>query len=140
MKRQILVVALSTLFGVGAAMAAPQDQEQAPPAQNGQSAQRHRPDPQHQAQMLTKRLKLSSDQQNQVLAILNDQQQQMQNLRADNSLSRQDRFAKMRTIREDSQNKIKAVLTDSQKQTYDQMLQKMQQRREQRQQDRQGNQ
>src|SRR5581483_4243310 len=107
MKKQFLAVTLSTLFGVGVALAAPQDQNQPAPAQNGQTEQGHRPDPQRQVQRLTKRLKLTSDQQNQILAILTDRQQQMENIRSDNSLSRQDRFAKMRALREDTDSKIK---------------------------------
>jgi periplasmic protein CpxP/Spy len=135
MKKQLLSVALSTLFGMGVAIAAPQTQDQ--PAASGQTAEtphRHQADPNHQLKMLTKRLNLTADQQNQLLPILTDRQQQMQAIRNDNTLAPKDRRAKMRALREDSEAKIKNVLTDDQKQTYDQMRERAQQRREQRQQ------
>ncbi len=135
MKKQILSLALSTVFGVGAALAAPQTQEQpAEPQSNQATHEQHRMDPNRQIQRLTKRLNLTADQQNQILPILTERQQQMQSILNDSSLSAKDRHAKMRTVREDSETKIKAVLTDSQKQTWDQMQQQrrehMQQQRE----------
>lgn len=69
MKKQLLSVALSTLFGMGVAIAAPQTQDQ--PAASGQTAEaphRHQADPNHQLKMLTKRLNLTADQQNQASA------------------------------------------------------------------------
>ena len=131
MKRQFVSVALSSLFGLGVAMAAPQAQNQPSqdqPAQATQPAGRHAMDPNRQLQMLSKRLNLTADQQNQILPILTDRQQQMQSIFADNSLSRQDRHAKLHALREDSDAKIKAVLNDSQKQTYDQLLQQRRER------------
>jgi periplasmic protein CpxP/Spy len=137
MKKQFLSIALTTFFGlgtVGLAAAAPQDNPQAPatPVKH-----EHRPaDPSRQVQMLSKRLNLTADQQNQILPILTDRQQQMAALRADNSLSPKDQHAKMRAIREDSDAKIRGLLDDNQKQAYDQMLQhqreRMKQHREQR--------
>ncbi len=138
MKKQIFSITLSTLFGLGAAMAAPQTQEQAPPPPNTQSAGPHKPDPSRQVQMLAKRLNLSEDQQNQILPILTDRQQQIENIRSDSSLSPKDRHAKMRAVREDSEAKIKSVLTDTQKQTYDAMLQHMRDRAQQHRQERQN--
>lgn len=138
MKKQLLSIALSTLFGMGVAIAAPQAEDQSAAGQSTQAPHRHRADPNHQLKMLTKRLNLTSDQQNQILPILTDRQQQIQALRNDSSVAPKDRWAKTRSIREDSEAKIKNVLTDDQKQTYDQMLQQMreraQQHREQRQQ------
>jgi hypothetical protein len=81
---------------------------------------------------MTKRYKLSSDQQVQIKPIIANQQQQMQALRQDSTLSRADKMAKIQSIREDSSNKIQAVLNDSQKQKFAQD----QQRREQRMQER----
>ena len=132
MKKQLLSVALSTLFGMGVAIAAPQTQDQ--PAASGQTAEaphRHQADPNHQLKMLTKRLNLTADQQNQLLPMLTDRQQQMQAIRNDNSLAPKDRRTKMRALREDSEAKIKNVLTDEQKQTYDQMVQQMRERAQQ---------
>jgi hypothetical protein len=136
MKRQICSLALSTLFGLGVAIAAPQAPDQsAPPQAQSQTAPEagHRQaDPNRQLQMLTKRLKLTGDQQNQILPILTNRTQQLESLRSDTSLSPQDRHAKMRSIREDSDTQIKAVLNDQQKQTYDQMQQKMRERQRER--------
>jgi periplasmic protein CpxP/Spy len=137
MQNKLITLALTTFLGlgtVGAAVAAPQDQQAPAPPQ----AEHHRPaDPNRQVKMLTKKLNLTADQQNQLLPILTDRQQQVAGILADNSLSPKDRHAKMRAVREDSDAKIRALLTDSQKQTYDQMLQqqreRMQQRREQKQ-------
>lgn len=130
MRKQIVTLALSSLFGLGVALAAPQAPDQAAPpaAQNSQPAGRHMADPNRQLQRLTKRLSLTADQQNQILPILSDRQQQMQSIFSDNSLSSKDRHAKMRAVREDSDAKIRAVLNDSQKQAYDQMLQQMRDR------------
>lgn len=135
MKKQICSLALSALFGLGVAIAAPVAQDQA--QQPNQPVERHQADPNHQIKGLTKRLNLTADQQNQILPILADRDQQIANVLNDNSLAPKDRHAKMRAIREDSDAKIKAVLNDNQKQAYDQMQQEMraraQQRREQRQ-------
>ena len=130
MRKQICSLALSAIFGLGVAVAAPQAQDQS--AQPSQSAGHHQADPNRQLQRLTKRLNLTADQQNQILPILTGRQQQMQSIFSDNSLSPQDRHAKMRSVREDSDARIKAVLNDQQKQTYDQMLQQMREREQQR--------
>ena len=132
MKKQIVTLALTTFFGlgtVGVAVAAPQQDQQAPaPAQ----AREHRPvDPNRQIKMLSKRLSLSSDQQNQILPILTNRQQQIAALRADSSLSAQDRRAKMHAIRENSDAQIRGLLNDTQKQAYDQMLQQQHERMQQ---------
>jgi protein CpxP len=127
MKNRIASLTISTLLGVGFAVArpvpgqtaaAPQAQEQA------QSASHQKPDPNRQIRVLTKRLNLNADQQGQILSILNDRAQQVQALRADSSLSSQDRHAKMREIREASATKIRALLTADQQQTFDQMQQR----------------
>src|SRR5450631_1028552 len=52
-------------------------------------------DPEKRTEMLTKQLKLTSDQQPKVLDILKSSQSQMQSLRSDSSLSQDDRRAKM---------------------------------------------
>jgi hypothetical protein len=136
MKKQIVTLALTTFFGlgtIGIATAAPRQDQQTAPAAAPAEGQAHRPaDPNRQIKMLTKRLNLTADQQNQLLPILSDRQQQITNIQADNSLSPKDRHAKMRSVREDSEAKIRALLNDNQKQTYDQMqrqrLERMQHR------------
>lgn len=138
MRKQIFSLALSTLFGLGIAIAAPQatapapqSQEQAAAPQNGQWAGRHDADPNKQVQHMAKKLNLTADQQNQILPILTSRQQQMESIRNDASLSAQDRKAKFRAVREDSDTKIRAVLNDDQKKAYDQMHQQMRERRQQ---------
>ena len=135
MRKQIFTLALSSLFGLGVAIAAPQatapaqSQDQSTAPQNGRWAGHHEADPAKEVQHLTKKLNLTADQQNQILPILQDRQQQMEKVRNDTSLSAQDRREKFRAIREDSDNKVRAVLTDDQKKTYDQMQQQMHERR-----------
>jgi hypothetical protein len=131
MKRQILSFTLSTLVGVGVMLAAPvsgQSPDGSQPQAQAEQGQRHQPDPARQARMLTKRLNLNADQQSQVLAALNDRAQQIKAIRADNSLSEQDRRAKIRTLRQDTDAKITAVLTADQKQAYEQMQQQAHER------------
>jgi len=137
MRKQICSLALSTVFGLGIAMAAPQAtapaQSQDPsaaPQQNGQWAGRHQADPNKEVQHLTKKLNLTADQQNQILPVLTNRQQQMESIRNDSSLSPQDKRAKFRAVREDSDTKIRAVLNDDQKKQYDQMQQQMRERRQ----------
>ena len=90
---------------------------QAAPAQPG-----HRNfDPNQQAAHMGKRLGLSDDQVAQIKPILADRFQQMQTLRADTSLSEQDRHAKFRALMQDSNTKIESVLNDTQKQQFEKM-------------------
>ena len=104
------------------------DSNQAPAANSAQATppqpgERHRNfDPNEFAAHLGKRLSLSSDQVAQITPILTARQQQMQTVRADASLSEQDRHAKSHAIMQDTNSKIEAVLTDSQKQQFEQML------------------
>jgi Spy/CpxP family protein refolding chaperone len=95
----------------------------APQAEQGQPGYQHRHfDPNQFAAHLGKRLGLTSDQVAQITPILAARQQQMQTLRADASLSEQDRHTKARAIRQDTNSKIEAVLNDQQKQQFEQML------------------
>ena len=128
MRKQISCFALLAFSGL-TLCAMPQEQS-APttPAPQAQAApsQAEGPrqfDPNRQVRMMTKKLNLTADQQQQLLPILTDRNQQMQTIRNDSSLSRKDRHAKMLTVREDSQSKIRALLTQDQQGTYDQMLQ-----------------
>src|SRR5690242_520351 len=100
MKKQICSLALSALFGLGVAVAAPLAQDQ--PAENSQSAGRHHANPQEQVNRLSNKLNLSADQKKQILPILTAREQQMHDIWSDSSLSREDRQAKMRAVREDS--------------------------------------
>jgi Spy/CpxP family protein refolding chaperone len=114
----ILGALLSTglvLAQTGAASPAPD-----PQAQSGDSHRNF--DPNQQAAHLGKRLGLSDDQVAQIKPILANRFQQMQTLRADTSLTQQDRHTKVQALMQDSNNKIEAVLNDTQKQQFEQML------------------
>jgi Spy/CpxP family protein refolding chaperone len=63
---------------------------------------------------LTKELSLTDAQKPKVKAILEASQKKLQELRADTSLSQEDRRTKMRTIMEDQNKEIKALLTPEQ--------------------------
>lgn len=139
MKIQVLTLTLSAFVAVGLATANPQSdpgqaehsqaagQDGAPP-NGGGHWQGRRPDPNQQVKRLTKELKLTSDQQSQILPILTDRASKVDAIRADTSLTQDDRRSKMKSLREESETKIKAILTDEQKQKYDQMQQHMRER------------
>jgi hypothetical protein len=83
--------------------------------------QGRRMDPDRAAARMQKQLNLSDDQVAKIKPILADQQQQMDALRADTSLSQDDRRAKAKSIMQGGNSKIEGVLTDQQKQQWQQM-------------------
>jgi hypothetical protein len=96
---------------------------QASSAQAGGGKARHREmNPDKAAERLGKKLNLSADQVAQIKPILADQKQQMGALRADTSLTKEDRHAKAKGIMQDSGTKLEAVMNDQQKQQFEQML------------------
>lgn len=102
----------------------------APQAAPSQPGRQHRDfDPSQFAARLGQRLNLTSDQVAGITPILTARQQQMQTLRADASLSEQDRHTKAHAITQDTNTKIEAVLTDTQKQQFEQMLAQRRQHR-----------
>ncbi|SPE28207.1 conserved exported hypothetical protein [Candidatus Sulfotelmatomonas gaucii] len=121
-------IVLGAMLSAGILLAQAPEANQAPDASAPQAAQtqpgnQHRNfDPNQMAAHLGKRLGLTSDQVAQITPILANRRQQMQTLRADASLTQQDRHAKVRAIMQDSNSKIEAVLNDTQKQQYEQML------------------
>ena len=121
-------ILLGALLSAGTLLAQAPDQPQAPDANAPQVTQthpgrKHRTfDPAKQAAHLGKRLGLSSDQVTQITPILADRQQQIEGVRADTSLTQQDRRTKIRAIFEDSKNKLEAVMNETQKQQFEQML------------------
>ena len=120
-------IVFGALLSASMVFAQAPDATQAPDA-NAPQAQSQRGnfhrnfDPSQQAAHLGKRLGLSSDQVTQITPILTSRSQQMQSLRADTSLTQQDRRSKARAIMQDSNSKIEALLNDTQKQQYEQML------------------
>jgi periplasmic protein CpxP/Spy len=119
-------ILLGVLLSAGMVLAQAPDSSQTPsinattPTQSG--AQHRNFDPAQQAARLSKRLGLNSDQVAQIQPILADRQQKVQTLRADTSLSQQDRHTKVHAIMQASDSKIEAVLSDTQKQQFEQML------------------
>jgi protein CpxP len=133
MKRHLCSLALTCLLATGALYA--QEPAASPGGGMAQDSDHggrhggHGMDPDKMLDHMTKRYNLTSDQQNQIRPILQDQQQQMQSLRADTSISREDKGAKMRSMHQESRQKIEAVLTDDQRKKVDADQQKMEERR-----------
>ncbi len=130
--KKLQAITLCAIFGLGTALAAPVAQDQSAPQANAQHERRHA-DPNQQVQFMTKKLNLTTDQQNQLLPILTDRQQQIQAIRSDNTLSQKDRREKIRSVMQDSRSKIEGVLNDQQKQTWQQMREHARDRHEQKQ-------
>jgi Spy/CpxP family protein refolding chaperone len=136
MKRQLCSLVLTGLLATGVMLAqepgsAP---EQGAPQAEGGGMGGHRGgrgmmDPDQRLAHMTKRYKLTADQQSQIKPILQDEQQQMQAMRSDTSTSRDDKRAKMMSTHQASTQKIEAVLTDEQKQKFEADQQKMQEHR-----------
>jgi len=98
------------------------DQQSAPAVQSPEHGYGHRHfDPEQRAAMLTKQLKLTSDQQPKVLDALKSEQSQMEKLRSDSSLSQEDRRSKMMDIRKTSNDQIRALLTADQQKKWDEI-------------------
>src|SRR3984893_15469926 len=130
-----LAVLLSLGFGAGNAFGQDaQDAPPPPPQQTGQQPDQqsgagigrgmgHRPMPSvdDQIKHLTKKLKLSDDQQAKLKPILEDQRKQMEQIHNDSSLSREDRFSKMQELRQNSDSQIKDVLNEDQQRNFDKM-------------------
>jgi hypothetical protein len=128
MLKQFLPVVLAAgLMSVAAPFAGAQsnDSQAAPPASAQQPANggRHHatPDPAARTRKLTKKLKLTSDQQGKVQDILQSQKSQIDSLRQENSGSQQDRRSKMMEIRQTSNTQIRALLDSDQQKKWDAM-------------------
>ena len=128
MNRTKATIILGALLSASVMFAQAPDSSQAPAANAPQSApaqpgyQHRNFDPSRFAAHLGQRLNLTSDQVAQITPILTARQQQMQTLRADTSLSVQDRHSKAHAIMQDTNTKIEALLNDTQKQQFEQML------------------
>jgi hypothetical protein len=98
------------------------DQQSAPAGAPSEQWHGHRHfDPEQRTEMLTKQLKLTSDQQPKVLDILKSEQSQMEKLRSDSSLSQEDRRSKMMDIHKASNDQIRALLDPDQQKKWDKM-------------------
>lgn len=94
--------------------------QQAPPAGAPEHGHRHF-DPARRTEMLTKQLKLNSDQQAKVLDILKSEQSQMESLHNDTSASQEDRHSKMMEIHKTSDEQIRGLLDSNQQKKFDAM-------------------
>jgi len=123
MKRVILSTALTLALCGSAAFA---QQTLPAPAQDAQTSQPagapghrhfgHHPDPQRQAEFLSKKLNLSPDQTAKLQPILADRDQKFQALRQNSSLTPEQRHEQMKAIHESTQQQLASVLSRDQMQ------------------------
>ena len=132
LKQCLLVLLAAGLISITAPFAAAQASNDSPP-NNQQPAQGNGgwhhgpPDPAQRTQELTKKLKLTSDQQTKVQDILQSEHSRMESLRQDTSLSQQDRRTKMMDIHKTGDAQIRALLDSNQQKKWDEMQAKREQ-------------
>ena len=144
-KSLVAAVVFVALLGLGAGNAFGQDAQDAPPPPQQQPSGQQ-PDQQSgpglgrgmghrlmmsvedQLERLTKKLKLSDDQQAKLKPILEEQNKQMEQIHNDSSLSREDRFSKMQGLRQSSDTQIKSVLNEEQQKSFDKMREEQRER------------
>jgi periplasmic protein CpxP/Spy len=127
LKKLSIVFLLTAFVSASAALAVAQDNggngSQSAPA--GESPEHgdghHHFDPAKRTEILTKQLKLTTDQQAKVLDTLKSEQAQMEKLRSDSSLAPEDRRAKMMDIRKSSNDQIRGFLDPDQQKKWDKM-------------------
>ena len=89
---------------------------------------RHGPvDPAQRTAELTRKLKLTSDQQTKVQDALQSQRSQMESVHQDTSLAPQDRYAKMMEIHKSTDAQIRTLLDSNQQKKWDEMQAKREQ-------------
>lgn len=118
MKRIILSTALALALTGTAAFA---QQTLPAPAQDAQTSgapmhhgRDHHPNPQKQAEMLSKRLNLSPDQTAKLEPILADRDQKFQALRQNTALTPEQRHEQMKAIHQSTEQQLATVLTPDQ--------------------------
>jgi Spy/CpxP family protein refolding chaperone len=125
LKQCLLILLAFSLITIAAPLAAAQSNDAPPnsqqPAEGNAGWHHGPPDPAQHTQELTKKLKLTPDQQTKVQAILESEHSQMESLRQDNSTPQQDRRAKMMDIRQNSNTQIRALLDSNQQKKWDEM-------------------
>ena len=123
-KQSLLVLVAAGAIAIAAPFAAAQDSpsqnsdQQAPAQANGH---RHGMDPAQRTQELTRKLKLSTDQQAKVKDALESEHSQMETLHQDSSLSQDDRRSKMMDIRKTTDTQIRGLLDSNQQKKWDEM-------------------
>ena len=125
-KNLFLALTLAGLAGAVPAVVAQDapagDQQAAPagaPPERGRGHDRF--DPAQRAEMIGKKLNLSSDQQAKVADILKSEQSEMQKIHSDASASQQDRRSKMMDLHKSSNDQIRSVLNADQQKKWDEM-------------------
>jgi protein CpxP len=125
LKRYLLVLIAAGLISMAAPFAAAQDSpsngQQTPPSQDNGMHRHGPPDPAQRTAELTKKLKLTSDQQTKVQDALQSEHSQMESVHQDTSLSQQDRRAKMMEIRKGTDAQIRGLLDSTQQKKWDEM-------------------
>jgi protein CpxP len=129
LKQSLLVVIAASIISVAAPFAAAQDSQppsqsndqQSPPSHDNSMRRHGPPDPAQRTQELTRKLKLTSDQQPKVLDALQSERSQMESVHQDTSLSQQDRHAKMMEIRKSTDGQIRGLLDSNQQKKWDEM-------------------
>ena len=119
MKRTLLSTALSLALAGTAAFAQqaqPTLPENSTPNANApyHHQHHHAPNPQKQAEMISKKLNLSADQTAKLTPILTDRAQKFQALMQDQSLTPDQRHAQMKAIHENTEQQLATVLSPDQ--------------------------
>lgn len=128
LKHCLLTLTLAAfVYTVVPSALAQDDQQSAPAGATHEHGRGGHFDPAKRTEMLTKHLKLTSDQQSKVMDILKSSQSQMESLRSDSSASQEDRRSKMMEIRKTSDDQIRAVLDSNQQKKWDEMQSKHEQ-------------
>ena len=127
LKKSLLVLLAASLISIAAPFAAAQSSDNQPSAQGNGGWHHGPPDPAQRTQELTRKLKLTADQQTKVQEILQSEHSQMETLHQDSSLSQQDRHAKMMDIHKTGDAQIRALLDSTQQKKWDEMQAKREQ-------------
>ena len=117
-KTFLLVAGVAIMILLGIRMLAA-----APLPQYGGQRMRGPMTPADQLARMTKQLNLTDEQQAKIKPILEEQHKKMMDLRQDNSMPREDRFAKFREIRQESLKKINPILNPEQQKKWEKMQQ-----------------
>jgi periplasmic protein CpxP/Spy len=122
-KQPLLILAAAGLISIVPFATAQDNASNSQPSASAQENGRHHghEDPAQRTAELTKKLKLTSDQQTKVQDALQSEHSQMESLHQDSSLSQQDRRAKMMEIRKSTDGQIRGLLDADQQKKWDEM-------------------
>jgi len=129
-KQSLLILATAGLISIAPFATAqdnPSNNQPSAPAQEHGRWHGHE-DPAQRTAELTKKLKLTSDQQTKVQDALQSEHSQMESLHQDSSLSQQDRSTKMMEIHKSTDGQIRGLLDADQQKKWDEMKAKREQR------------